>query len=258
MPPAEGFVDIHSHVLYGMDDGAQTIEESVAMLEIAARSGTTDIVATPHANSQYPFDPALIDQCLAELGGRTTVRLHRGCDFHLQVDNIEDALAHPEKYTINQKGYLLVEFPSHSVFHGSEEILQRLLDAGMVPIVSHPERNAALQRQGDDLARWVELGCCVQVTAASFTGLFGPSARASARQFMERGLVHFVASDAHDTKHRTPDLREAYGRLADKWGEERIRPLFVENPRAVLTGDAVELDLPAGAPKRRRWYQFWG
>jgi protein-tyrosine phosphatase len=252
-----GYVDIHSHVLYGLDDGAKTREDSVAMLETAERSGTTDIVATPHANSRYPFRPELIAARIAELGAATSVRIHPGCDFHLQFDNIEDALAHPEKYTINHKGYLLVEFPEVGVFHESEAILERLLDAGMVPIISHPERNEHLRKHPDDLARWIATGCYVQVTASSFTGLFGRASRNAAHDLLKRGLVHFVASDAHDTKYRTTSLKEAYAVLADTWGEPLIEPLFVENPRAVLAGETIDFEFPAGAPKARKWYQFF-
>ena len=253
-----GYVDIHSHVLYGLDDGAKTREQSVEMLELAARSGTTDIVATPHANGQYAFEPEAIAERIAELSADTELRIYPGCDFHLQFDNIEDALAHPEKYTINHKAYLLVEFPDVTIFSETDAILARLLDRGMVPIVTHPERNQALQRRLDDLARWVESGCYVQVTAGSYTGLFGRAARRCANELMHRGLIHFVASDAHDVQVRTPSLREAYGLLADTWGEDLIRPLFVENPKAVLAGDAVNFKLPAGSVKRRKWYQFWG
>src|SRR5436309_11242094 len=128
-------IDIHSHVLYGLDDGAKTREQSVAMLDVAARSGTTDIVATPHANGQYAFRPQLIEQRIAELGTMTPVRIYPGCDFHLQFDNIEDALANPEKYTLNHKGYLLVEFPDLSIFTETHAILMQLLDGGMVPII---------------------------------------------------------------------------------------------------------------------------
>jgi protein-tyrosine phosphatase len=252
-----GFVDIHSHVLYGLDDGAKTREQSVRMLELAAQSGTTDIVATPHANGRYPFDPGVIEERIAELSAETTLRIYPGCDFHLQFDNIEDAVIHPEKYTINHRGYLLVEFPDVGIFTETDAILGRLLDGGMVPIVTHPERNRELQRRLDDLARWVESGCYVQVTAASYIGTFGKAAQRCANELMHRGLTHFVASDAHDLQFRTPSLREAYGLLADTWGEDLIRPLFVENPKAVLEGDAVEFEFPATSVKRRKWYQFW-
>jgi protein-tyrosine phosphatase len=252
-----GFVDIHSHVLYGLDDGASTREDSLAMLDLAARSGTTDIVATPHANGRYAFDPDAIAQRIAELGAESPVRIHPGCDFHLQADNISDALAHPEKYTINHKGYLLVEFPDVSIFSEPAGVFARLLDAGMVPIVTHPERNALLRDRLDDLARWVEAGCYLQVTAASYTGLFGRAAKATAYELLERGLTHFVASDAHDTQRRTTSLVAAYTTLADAYGEEAIRPLFVENPRAVLEGATVDVDVSPRRGARRKWYQFW-
>src|SRR5712692_771967 len=120
------------------------------MLELARQAGTTDIVATPHANGQYLFRPELIEQRIAELSARVDgIRIHRGCDFHLQVSNIHDALAHPDKYTVNHRGYLLVEFPDMTMFPNADEILRQLLDAGMIPIVTHPERNGYLQRNPD-------------------------------------------------------------------------------------------------------------
>jgi protein-tyrosine phosphatase len=252
------FVDIHSHVLYGLDDGAKTAEDSVDMLRLAASDGTTDIVATPHANGQYAFDPQLIEQRIAELSGRAPIRIHRGCDFHLQFDNIQDALAHPDKYTVNHRGYLLVEFPDLAIFANTERILSQLLDGGMMPIITHPERNDKLQRRVDDVAKWVEMGCYVQVTAGSCTGTFGKDAKAAADALFKRGLVHFVASDAHDTKGRPPTLSASYASLANRWGEDAIQPLFVDHPRAVLIGEQIELDFEPAPVRRRKWYHFWG
>ncbi len=227
------------------------------MLEIAAASGTSDIVATPHVNAQYVFDPEQIGAQIQELSASVDVRIHRGCDFHLQIDTIKDALAHPRKYTINGNGYLLVEFPEPTIFTGTDEIFMQLLEAGMVPIITHPERHAHLRKRVDDLARWVELGCYVQITAASCTGTFGRAAKACANELMTRGLVHFVASDAHDTSYRPPDLSQAYALLAGQWGEATVRPLFVENPAAVLTGNAIDVEVPTTVKGRRQWYQFW-
>ena len=97
----------------------------------------------------------------------------------------------------------------------------------------------------------------MQVTAGSYIGTFGKAAQRCANELMHRGLTHFVASDAHDLQFRTPSLREAYACSPTTWGEDLIRPLFVENPRAVLEGDAVEFEFPADQVKRRKWYQFW-
>jgi protein-tyrosine phosphatase len=241
-------------VLHGLDDGAKTLDDSLAMLALAASAGTTDIVATPHASAQYAFRPDLIDQRIAELQSRVSIRIHTGCDFHLQPDNLEDALAHPRKYTINHRDYLLVEFPELSLFGDTEQIFLRLLDAGLVPIITHPERNTQLQRRVPEIARWVDSGCCVQVTAGSCLGRFGRKAEACVDDLIGRGLVHFVASDAHDCRGRPPRLDEAYARLSRAWGESSIRPMFVENPAAVLTG--APLDQGTRRPmKRRKWYQ---
>ena len=195
---------------------------------------------------------------IAELNAKTTVRIHFGCDFHLQFNNIEDALTHPEKYTINHKSYLLVEFPDLSLFTNTDEILGRLLDAGMVPIISHPERNALLRQRVEDIARWVASGCYVQVTASSYTGHFGRAAKASADDLLKHGLTHLIASDAHDCEFRPPTLSDAYSALADTWGEELIRPLFVENPKTVLTGQVLDFEFPSAAVRPRRWYRFFG
>src|ERR1035438_7937076 len=100
-------VDIHSHILWGLDDGARTLEQSLAMMQIAGASGTTDIVATPHANFRYSFQPALVAQRIEEIsagGGQPIV--HRGCELHLTFDNIQDALQNPAKYAINGGRYL--------------------------------------------------------------------------------------------------------------------------------------------------------
>ncbi len=252
-----GFVDIHSHILHGLDDGAKTLDESVEMLRIAADAGTTDIVATPHANSRYQFDPALIDARIAELEGRSALRIHRGCDFRLQSNTIDDALAHPTKYTINHKNYLLVEFPEQSVFSHTDNVLTGLLDVGIVPIITHPERHRELPRRLGDLARWIDMGCYLQVTAGSITGRFGQTASMHARQLVARGLVHFVASDAHDIKRRPPKLSSAYRGLVEEWGEAAIRPLFSDNPRAVLTGEPFD-SFVKPLRQKRRWYQVWG
>lgn len=149
------FVDIHAHILHGLDDGARSLEESCAMLAMAAAGGTTDIVATPHANSRYPWDPARVDARLAELDERSPLRVHRGCDFRLQPDTIEDALAHPAKYTINGRSYLLVEFPELSLFSHTEHVLERLIDVGLAPVITHPERHRSLPGRHADLAHWM-------------------------------------------------------------------------------------------------------
>jgi protein-tyrosine phosphatase len=250
-------IDIHSHVLPGLDDGAGAIEEAVEMLRIAEESGTTDLVATPHANLDFRFEPEEISRKLTELeaAARVNVRLHWGCDFHLYCDNVRDALENPSKYTVNGKSYLLVEFPDLLIAKNTPEVFAEMREAGIVPIITHPERNFLLHRRLDDIASWIGLGCLVQVTALSFTGRFGGEAKNVAHQLMKRGMVHFVASDAHDATDRTPRLDEAYRYVSSRYGAKTAEALFIANPRAVLTGDALPAQPPLEPP--RKWYKFW-
>lgn len=252
-------IDIHTHVLPGIDDGARSLDESVEMLRAAARSGTTDLVATPHANLEFRFDPQVVEERLAELQNVAgpAVHLHRGCDFHLYYENIQDALTNPSKYTINGKSYLLVEFSDLLIAPSTPQVFARLLRAGMIPIITHPERNYLLHARMDQIKAWVGLGCCVQVTAQSLLGRFGTEARDIGRQLIERGLVHFVASDAHDASDRTPRLDEAYRHVAARYGEACAESLFVVNPRAALSGEPLGDQPVPKVRTSRKWFKFW-
>lgn len=247
-------VDIHSHILWGLDDGAETLEESIAMLKMAAESGTTDIVATPHANSQYRYEPEVIQQRIEEVsaGAGGKPRIHRGCDFHLSFENIQAAMEDPAKYAINGGNYLLVEFPNGPLA-GMQRVLTTLIDCGLIPIMTHPERQMQLRRIPDEFLEWIRMGCLVQVTAQSLLGRFGKHSEDSAWEMVRRGLAHFVASDAHDTQDRPPRLDLAFAALAERVGKSQAELLAIENPRAVLSGDRVTANLPKPKP----WYLWW-
>ena len=252
-------IDIHSHVLFSLDDGARTIEESVAMVRMAAEHGTTDLVATPHANLQFKFEPELIAERMKQVreaaGG--ALRLYTGCDFHLSFDNIQDSIDHPRKYTINQQRYLLVEFSELLIFKNTEDIFARLRDAGMTPVITHPERNGLLRQRVDDIAKWVDQGARVQVTAQSLTGTFGRRVQDFSRQLLDRGLVHVLASDGHDCERRPPVMDEARAWLEQKYGGALAEALCVTNPRAALLGDDMHLPKPDSRSSVRKWYELW-
>lgn len=252
-------VDIHSHILPAIDDGSDSLETSQAMLRMAAAAGTTDIVATPHANLQYRYDAERVNALIAEVQQACgeTPRIHRGCDFHLSYDNIQDCLRHPSTYTINGKSYLLVEFSDLQIAKITDDVFQSMRERGITPIITHPERNPLLQKRLDQIATWVNSGCLVQITAQSLLGRFGKTARGICGQLLERRLVHFVASDAHDTRHRPPVLDRAFRHLADTVGEQDARVLCEINPRSTLSGNPIEIDDPMPAPGRRKWFQFW-
>jgi protein-tyrosine phosphatase len=252
-------IDIHSHVLYGLDDGARTLEDSVAMVRMAAEHGTTDLVATPHANPNYRFDRRIVEERLAEVAEASgnVLRLHSGCDFHLSFDNIQDALGNPQKYTINQHSYLMVEFSDLVIFNNTSEIFSRLMEAGITPVITHPERNELLRQRVDRIAAWVGEGVCVQVTAQSLLGEFGRRAAAFSRTLLNRGLVHFLASDAHDCEHRPPRLDLAHAWVKKHLGEQLADTLCITNPKATLIGETLEPIEAGVTPERRKWYQVW-
>lgn len=252
-------IDIHSHVLYGLDDGAKTIDDSLAMVRMAAEHGTTDLVATPHANPQYRFNPELIEERLAEIAetSGSSLRLHHGCDFHLTFDNIQDAVAHPAKYTINHGRYLLVEFSDLLIFNNTGEIFERLQEAGMTPVITHPERNRLLRQRIGNIAQWVESGACVQVTAQSLLGGFGKRVEQFSRLLLDRRLVHFLASDAHDCEHRPPRLDLAYAWVKKHYGEELAEALCVTNPKAALIGETLQPFRDSISTESRKWYRIW-
>jgi len=252
-------VDIHSHFLWGLDDGARSFEESLEMLRIALESGTTDIVATPHSNTEYAFAPALIEERLAQLrsAGTPMPTIHTGCDFHLSFENVDRALQSPVTYTIAGSQYLLVECPDFRVGPETETVLARLLDTGLIPVVTHPERNPVLQNDVTRLRAWVELGCRIQLTALSITGGFGRTARASATRILKHGLAHFVASDAHDPVHRSPSMAAAFHHVADLLGDEQAQSLFLINPMNAISGNPLAIAPAATAEPVSKWWRFW-
>jgi protein-tyrosine phosphatase len=260
-------IDVHHHLLYGLDDGARDLETSLAMAEMAIKDGITHIVCTPHANDEYEFSPeenaARIAALREALGDRLTLGL--GCDFHLSYDNLEDALKNPAKYSINGKQYLLVEFPDFGIPRNIRDSFHEMLVAGLIPILTHPERNLTLMQDLDRMAEWIRIGCLVQVTAGSLTGRFGKGPRRVARELLDRRWVHILATDAHNTSSRPPILSEAYRFIANEYRTADADRLCKDNPWAVfhgkplrpqpeplkLTEESVEM-----APKKRRWWQF--
>lgn len=181
-------IDIHHHLIYGVDDGAQDLEMSLAMAREAASEGVTQIVCTPHKSDSFPFQAAVVEERLAELRGllNGVIELSLGCDFHLSADNIFEAIANPLRYSINGKGYLLIEFANTAVPAQFSDALFRLQSAGYTLIVTHPERYLSVHRNPAVVAEWIRSGCLIQVTASALYGRFGPMPEAIANEFLDR------------------------------------------------------------------------
>jgi protein-tyrosine phosphatase len=254
-------VDLHCHILPGLDDGPEAIEESIAMAESAIVDGITRVVATPHCSSEYLFDfdqvRRLRDELQVKIGSR--LQLATGCDFHLNPENLESLRRNPAIYCINQRDYLLVEFNEISIPPAMDQTLHDIQLAGLRPVITHPERNSILRAHPERLKKWVQQGCFVQVTGGALTGNFGPSCQTDSLRWIREGLVHFVASDAHNTRSRPLKLLPAYDVVLDQFSEEKARCLFIENPLAAFEGrelphvPEVEIELP---PRRKRFFFF--
>jgi protein-tyrosine phosphatase len=255
-------IDIHCHPLCGIDDGADSFEESVAMCQVAAADGITHLVATPHCNYAYPFDPELnrkkVEELQAAIGA--TPKLLLGCDLHLSFDNIQQCVKNPQLFSINGTSYMLVEFPEQFIPEHLDRVFYEIEVAGLTPIITHPERNPVFQRKAGLVHHWVNRGCLIQVTAQSYTGGFGTSALRLAEDWLDRRLIHFFASDAHDSKHRPPILSKCYQKVVETKGAEWAELLLRRNPEAVIQGKPLPAQ-PAPLeeeprPRKRKWFSF--
>lgn len=226
---------------------------------MAAADGITHIVATPHSNYHYEFDPEVNrrkrDELQQQIGDSPTILL--GCDFHLSYENLEAVRVDPAPFTINGRQYLLVEFSDMNIPPNMDQTFFDLISHRLSPIITHPERNPLLSEDLERMRKWIENGCLVQITAGSFLGRFGRHAEKSAWQMLRQRMVHFVASDAHDTNSRPPLLSVAHKAIAEDQGEEVAAALSETNPRAAVDGQPLPwLPEPQRAAAPRRWFSL--
>jgi len=234
-------VDIHTHILPGIDDGSKSWEMTAEMCRMALADGTTHIVATPHCNDTYEYNRERFINLLGQLHDSADGQLafSLGCDFHFSPDNIRDALDHPHRYTIGDTQYLLIEFSDYGLPATVEQDVLSLLSCGMTPIITHPERNPPLMKDPEAVLALAELGCLVQVTANAITGSWGPRSQKVAEWLLRRHAVHVIASDTHDPVRRTPVLSEARSRVAHMMGRAVAEALTTHNPGAIVEGNPL-------------------
>jgi protein-tyrosine phosphatase len=231
-------IDLHCHILPGIDDGPVDMQTSIDMARIAAEDGIETIVATPHIKDILHSTFKL---------GALVFRLNN----HLEHQNIPVnvllgadvfALLNPsclKDYTINNSRYILIEFPHNYLPSNSKEILFALAMQGFCPIITHPERNLAIMKKVDLLLDMLHSNVLVQITAGSLTGEFGRDEQACANYLLQKDAVHFIATDAHSTDIRRPVLSDGLKRAEKIIGKERAKKLVCDNPGAVLKDESI-------------------
>jgi protein-tyrosine phosphatase len=259
VPAPPPFADIHCHVLPGLDDGAQSWEQSLEMARLAAADGITTVVATPHQLGGHAGNhgdrirerTAQLQKLLDEHGCR--LRVLPGADVRIEPDLVRK-IQSGEVLTLADRGrYVLLELP-HEVYLPLDRLLDELASAGLVGILSHPERNLGILAKPEVAAHLVDAGCLMQVTAGSLMGTFGPRSKAMAESLVTAGLVHFLATDAHGHRVRRPLLRRAYERVAELAGPEAAMTLCSLNPASVVADRKV---LPGRRKPQGRGWPGW-
>ncbi|OQY05494.1 MAG: hypothetical protein B6I22_07350 [Desulfobacteraceae bacterium 4572_123] len=258
-------IDIHCHILPGIDDGPLSIAESLVMVDQALADGIKTIVATPHTfNGVYTTPSEAVTGGVDSLNRILTdknirLRICPGAEVHtcdVFSRKIIDGLAG----TINHTGkYVLVEFPFQTINPGTSEELFQLKLKGITPIIAHPERNILFQRDIDQLYDIVGMGCLVQITAMSITGELGTAAMGCAHTLLQRHLAHVIASDAHSPGSRPPILSNGVDAAADILGSmAEARKMVTDIPRAILCGDSIEIPDPLRPLEmKKKWWQVF-
>jgi protein-tyrosine phosphatase len=239
-------IDIHHHCLPDVDDGPREWDEAVDMCRMAADEGIDTIIATPHVLRGRWRTPerAELESRIATLREKTGdhPRLLLGSEYFFAHDMAEVLRSGQPIIPLADSRYVLVELAASSVPPLIEQPLYRIQLDGWIPILAHPERNAVLQARTDLLLELIEHGLRMQITAGSLLGEFGPRAQRASESWVRSGLVHFMATDAHNTSRRQPQAKQAIAALRKLAGEDVADALTVRNPLAVVENRALDYE----------------
>jgi protein-tyrosine phosphatase len=229
-------VDIHCHILPGVDDGPPDWATTLEMCRLASDDGIRHIVATPHANSRYAYNREQHQILLNELQTKVPqLTFSLGCDFHVSYENVETAIAYPRRFSIGESRFLLAELSDFGTPAQMKELLFRLHCAGFTTVITHPERNPILAQYRTLAAELVDMGSLLQITGDSLLGAWGRGTRKLAETYIKEGLVSVISSDAHDTRRRIPVLSKARKAAAKLVGEAAAQQMVETNPQAICT-----------------------
>lgn len=254
--------DIHSHILPGVDDGAKTMDDSVRMARVAADNGTKTVVATPHRKDvtegfSVGYVHELVSKFKTQLAAeKVDLKIVLGMENHLDLD-LPDALENGTALRLNGSRYVLVELPFFGYPNYVEDVLFKIQLMELTPVLAHPERIEAIQKDLELLAAFVRRGMLSQVTAGSIVGHFGGKVKRLTRAMLKRGLVHVIAADAHFAQGpRSPTLTPGYAAAVEIVDEEQASEMVLATPEAIISNEPLEIEPPTEGGSRWRWWWF--
>lgn len=252
-------IDLHCHILPGIDDGAENLEASIAMAEKAINQGITHVLCTPHHNNgKYTNSKSEIINQVANLQAELEKRnlpltLFEGQEVRITGTLLDEIKADRILFTDIEDTYILIEFPTLDIPAYTEQLFFKLRAMQKIPIIVHPERNAKFRENPNLLIPFLEMGCLAQLTAPSYVGVFGKSIQKTAKLMVEHNLVQMVASDAHGVHKRNFYLKEAYKKIQKDFGKETVTDM--QNvAKAVINGDHVEYDTYSEVILKKNWF----
>ena len=253
--------DLHSHIIYGVDDGSQTLETSQKLLEQAAACGTTGLFATPHVIEMHNHPSwSLIQEQLAELQSfvpDNKLKLYPGAEVEMSWDILAAYDEAPGAYCLNGGRYALVELPMFEVPARAEDFWFELQLKGITPILAHPERYPALWKTPERLLEWLHKGMLLQINGGSLIGSFGEASQKNAELLLANHLVSFIGSDAHNPQRRNTDLTAARQRLAQLVTPAEYQAINITNPQTVLHNQIIEITVPKKLVQEKPKQSFW-
>ncbi|CZQ94193.1 tyrosine-protein phosphatase [Trichococcus ilyis] len=254
-------IDLHCHILPGVDDGARTLEDSLAMAENAVAEGISHILVTPHHHNGKYLNPkaavvAATESLQNELDHKgIKLTLYPSQEVRINGDLIKDIENEDILFIDEERRYLLIEFPTLSIPEYTEVLFFQLRQKGITPVIVHPERNQAIIDDPNILLPFIERGALAQVTAASYMGVFGKDIARLSYRLIEANLVHIIASDAHNTRGRGFYYKKAFAQLEKDFGTDKVR-YFRENAKNLLNGDAMHTEAPVEVDRKSKSRSF--
>ena len=255
-------IDMHSHILWDMDDGAESQEESLSMAAIALEEGIDTIVATPHCIEEQDleaFAKRVEERCKSLQKALNDKGISLNIIPAAEIYMDPDILERPglDKLTIGDTHYILVEMPMGEVPKYAEDFLYHLQLKGFTPIIAHPERNRGIIEQPNILARFIDLGSLTQINTGSISGFFGSKVQECARILITHNMGHVLGTDSHSNGRRGPYIKQAVENLCNWLDKNSADKIIYHNPETVLKGDILSVDLPIEYRPRKGIFSFF-